>query len=142
MFERRNWIQEICPAAKERHTKIKNCFREPIFGSELESLIGSENLKSGKCPCVSQNLKTSSCYSPSFSESISTITLFLMNVFSTVGLSAASCFSETIPFKVRQTLLSKMSSLNDLLRLRVILHIDFHFGNHVHLSCLFMSYVF
>ena len=43
VFERRNWIQEICPSAKERHVKIKNCFREPIFGEEVVSLIGIDN---------------------------------------------------------------------------------------------------
>ena len=142
VFERRNWIQEICPSAKERHVKIKNSFREPIFGDEVESLIDIENPERKQCLCVSQNLKTESCYESTFAESISTITLFLMNFFSIVGLPAASCFSETIPVKVRQSLLSKMSSLNDLRKLRVILNIDFHFGKHVHLSCLFMSFVF
>lgn len=43
VFERRNWIQEICPSAKERHVKIKNSFREPIFGDEIQSLIDIEN---------------------------------------------------------------------------------------------------
>ena len=69
--------------------------------------------------------KTTSCFEADFAEDLSLVIFFLMNIFSQIGLPAASGVIPQLPLAQRANyLLESLSSLHDLKKLRALSYID------------------
>jgi hypothetical protein len=85
IFAHRNSIQEKCQKLKERMLAIKSVIKENPLGivKILEDSTGSGEA----CSCGDG--KDGSCLSKHFATSFSNVTIYLLNIFTHVGLSAA-----------------------------------------------------
>ena len=119
---------------------IKNSFRDVTL--QTPDQVKKFKRVGPACLCVQQGKKQESCFEPGFSEALSLVIFFLVNVFSQVGLPSASGIHPGMLLSQRAQLLEKMSSLHDLKKLRALLYIDLQYSEHLEVTSLLMSFVF
>ena len=82
-----------------------------------------------------------SCFSKTFIESISSVVIYLLNMYTHVGVSASMHQIQTMSLTHRLQIIEKMQSLNDLKKLKslCLLGLSFSHGRDFALISLFFS---